>query len=251
MLRKQHGAIEWLEFDQFQDFKRLSHRLYLRHGGVSVGNYGTLNFSFKGGDNDTHVEQNYNLIKELSPKSNKIVRAAQCHSARLAKVTDSSPEVEFSCDGLYTLAQQAMLMILHADCQAAIFYDPIRHVLANIHCGWRGNVQNIYREAIFALKRDFGTKPEDLLVSISPSLGPEQAEFTNYRTELPEEFWQFQVKPYYFDLWAISRWQLEKEGILPHHIEIAQICTKSNPSDYFSYRNVKQSGRHATCAMLL
>ena len=29
------------------------------------------------------------------------------------------------------------LVIKQADCQAVILYDPHKHVLGNIHCGWR------------------------------------------------------------------------------------------------------------------
>ena len=83
-------------------------------------------------------------------------------------------------------------------------------------------------------------------MGISPSLGPQSAEFTHYRHELPESFWAFQINPNYFNFWEISRWQLETEGILPHHIQIAEIDTRSTPEDYFSYRREKISGRHGS-----
>jgi polyphenol oxidase len=136
------------------------------------------------------------------------------------------------------------------DCQAAILYDPIHRALANVHAGWRGNVQNIYRTAVQKMVHSFGSKPQDLLVGISPSIGPKHAEFKNYKSEFPEEFWEFQVKPTYFDLWQIARHQFESSGVLAHHIQIAEICTFDHPSDYFSYRRDKTTGRHATVAML-
>ena len=141
-------------------------------------------------------------------------------------------------------------MMKHADCQAAIFYDPVHHALANVHSGWRGNVKNIYQTTILKMASVFGTKPQDLLVGISPSLGPQHAEFKNYKVEFPEHFWSFQVCPEYFDLWAIARHQLEEAGVLPYHIEIAGICTYANKEDCYSYRRDKVTGRHATLAML-
>lgn len=143
------------------------------------------------------------------------------------------------------------LMIKHADCQAAIFYDPLHHAVANVHCGWRGNVKNIYREIVEAMGQRYGSRPQDLLVGISPSLGPQASEFRNYIKELPKSFWEFQIKPLYFDLWEISKQQLMGCGILSHHIEIAKICTFSTPEDCFSYRREKRSGRHATIVALL
>ena len=164
-------------------------------------------------------------------------------------VTEANPQLEPVADGLTTQRPYLGLLVLHADCQAAIFYDPIHHALANVHCGWRGNVQNIYKETIAFMAASYGTKASDLLVGISPSLGPEAAEFIHYRTEFPECYWDFCINNH-FNLWELSRYQLMAEGILPHHIEISGMCTYSHPEDCFSYRRAKKSGRHGTLAML-
>jgi YfiH family protein len=141
-------------------------------------------------------------------------------------------------------------MISHADCQAAIFYDPIQKAIANVHSGWRGNIQNIYASTILKMQQMYGSKPQNLLVCISPSLGPQSAEFTNFQNELPEAFWKFRTPPHHFDFWQISQYQLEESGVLPSHIQIAEIDTLSNPQDYFSYRHSKICGRNATvCAL--
>ena len=141
-------------------------------------------------------------------------------------------------------------MIKHADCQAAIFYDPVHHAVSCVHAGWRGNVQNIYAHAIAFMAGKFHSQPADILVCISPSLGPHFSEFKNYKTEFPESFWPFQIRPNYFNLWEISRTQLQECGILPHHIEIASICTYANEQDFFSYRRDKVTGRNATVVAL-
>lgn len=143
------------------------------------------------------------------------------------------------------------LLITHADCQAAIFYDPVHRALANVHSGWRSSVQNIYLETIHKMRERYGSRPEDLRVGISPSLGPEAAEFRDFKTLFPEPFWSFQTKAEYFNFWEISRWQLISAGVLPHHIEIAGICTYSTPKDWFSYRREPCSGRHGTIAALV
>lgn len=163
-----------------------------------------------------------------------------------------TPKEEFlDCDGLMTSHKDWGLLIDHADCQAAIFYDPVHKAIANIHAGWRGQVQNIYRETILKMAQTFGTQPRDLLVCISPSLGPQNGEFKNYVDELPKEFWRFQIKPTYFDLWAITKHELETCGVLPHHIEMAEMDTYAHPSDFYSYRREKTTGRHGTVIALL
>jgi copper oxidase (laccase) domain-containing protein len=114
--------------------------------------------------------------------------------------------------------------------------------VANVHAGWRGQVKQIYRITLDKMACVFGTRPEEVLVCISPSLGPDHSEFIHYQEELPTDFLLFQTKPTYFDLWAISQYQLESCGVLPHHIEIAKIDTYAHPDDFFSYRREKATG---------
>jgi YfiH family protein len=180
----------------------------------------------------------------------KIASVYQVHSDTVVHVSNRDSLDLGEADALCTQLSEVGLMIKHADCQAAIFYDPVNRALANVHAGWRGNVKNIYGKTLDRLKEAFGTSPRDLIVCISPSLGPSHAEFQNYREEFPEAFWKFQIVPQYFDLWALARSQLEERGVPTDQIEIASICTHANPQDFFSYRRDKITGRHATIAAL-
>jgi polyphenol oxidase len=249
MIRKNVNGVQWLEFELIADIPNLQHAVFLRHGGVSQGEWGSLNVGFSVGDSDDNVKENLKRISKLFNASH-LISSNQCHGKAIYKVIQLDDRVPHPCDALTTQGINTPLLIKHADCQAAIFYDPINHAVANVHAGWRGNVQNIYSEIIQFMKHAYFSKPENLLVCISPSLGPDQSEFINFRNELPEPFWEFQIKPSYFDLWAVSKMQLTKGGILPHHIQFAEMCTRTNPEDFFSYRRCKNSGRHATVVAL-
>jgi polyphenol oxidase len=248
MIRKKQGKIEWLEFEILADQPGIVHGVFLRHGGVSGGSLTSLNAGGSTGDTDENIAENRQRIMQAL-KMKCFVSGKQVHGDGVACVNEKDQHLG-DCDALVTDKAHIGLMIKHADCQAAVIYDPVRRVLANVHSGWRGNVKNIYRATIQKMGQAFGSRPEDLLVGVSPSLGPEHAEFKNYKVEFPEDFWTFQVRPEYFDLWAIARHQLEQCGVLPHHIEIAGICTYANKEDCFSYRRDKVTGRHATIAML-
>jgi polyphenol oxidase len=248
LIRKKVGEIQWLEFEIFAEEPTLIHGVFLRHGGVSSGSYTSLNLGKDIGDLTENILENRRLVlSALSVPA--CISCHQVHGNEVKLVTDPSQNIG-ECDGITTQQTNLGLFIKHADCQAAIIYDPIERALANVHAGWRGNVKNIYRAAVQKMVQSFGSKPQNLLVGISPSIGPKNAEFKNYKLELPEEFWDFQVKPTYFDLWQIARHQFEEEGVLSHHIQIAEICTVDHPADYFSYRRDKTTGRHATVAML-
>lgn len=254
MQHVQQDGIEWLEFDLLADIPSLKHAVFLRCGGVSPKPYDSLNASYDVGDDSKYVKQNLERIQSIlqkgCPQPIVLKWAKQCHGKQVALITQQSPQEMINYDALMTKDSGIALLIKHADCQAAIFYDSKNHAIANVHAGWRGIVQNIYAETIQAMKRQFGSHPADLLVCISPSLGPDDAEFIHYNQELPEEFWEFQVKPTYFNFWDISENQLQAAGILPHHIEIMKISTLSNPKDFFSYRGQSVTGRHATCVLL-
>jgi hypothetical protein len=244
MIRKKKDGVEWLEFELLADIPWISHGVFLKHGGVSEGPYASLNAGMTSGDDARLVQRNREKIRAII--SAPLIMGKIHHKTNIGCIPFDNPNLLEDCDGMVTKQKHLGLMITHADCQAALFVDPKQKVVANIHCGWRGNVQNIYAIAIDYLKKKMGCHPENLLVGISPSLGPEASEFKNYEVEIPQELWEFQYKPTYFNLWEMSRMQLEKAGILPHHIQIAGLCTHSCPEDYFSYRREKLSGRNAT-----
>lgn len=246
MERHARNGLEWLTFDHLSECPRLTHGVFLRHGGVSEGAFTSLNFGMTQGDCPSAVSANRKRALQALGISG-YVNLYQKHSDR---VVEAKPSFKEEGDSLITDLPDLGLLILHADCQAAIFYDPVHHTLANVHAGWRGSAANIYAKTIERMKIRYGTRPENLLVGISPSLGPSAAEFRNYRDELPQSFWPYQVKPTYFDFWEISRVQLREAGVLPHHIEIAGLCTHAHAQDFFSYRRVKASGRHGTIAAL-
>ncbi len=248
MIRKEKDGVEWLEFEKLAALPGIAHGVFLRKGGKSQGAYASLNAGGGSGDDPQTVEENREIIREiLGVKC--LSNGKQVHGDHLAYVSiDSCDQGE--CDGLLTQEKGIGLMIKHADCQAALFYDPEHRLLANVHCGWRGNVQNIYRKTVYEMKKR-GTDVKNLIVCISPSLGPDISEFKNYQQELPPEFLPFQFKPLHFNLWEISRKQLLDAGVREENIEIAGICTYTEEKDFFSYRRDKITGRNATVGALL
>ncbi|MDD2901943.1 MAG: polyphenol oxidase family protein, partial [Syntrophales bacterium] len=153
-------------------------------------------------------------------------------------------------DILVTTVPGLGLLIKQADCQAVMLYDPVHRVAANVHCGWRGQVAGILQEAVTRLGENYGCRPQDLVAALGPSLGPCCAEFRHYREEVPPEFWPYQVKPTYFDLWTLSRDQLLAAGLQPEKIDIAGICTRCRGDEFFSYRRDRVTGRQGAVIAL-
>lgn len=232
----------------------LVHGVFTRHGGVSRPPYSTLNVAWNNGDSQEAVRENLLRVKKAAG-ADCLVASPQVHGDVVHVIDEKALQnaqarppllITPPGDALATNLPGIGLLIKIADCQAVFIVDPVRKVIANIHSGWRGSVQNIAGNTVRVLRDRFGCRPQDLLAAVSPSLGPCCAEFRNYRDELPEEFWTFQPKPEYFDFWEITRRQLMDSGLRAESIETANRCTVCESEDFFSYRGQKpMTGRMA------
>ena len=176
-----------------------------------------------------------------------LVSARQVHGSRVFNAKESLEadlEVE-GFDALITNVPGLGLMIQQADCQAVMLFGPEKMAIGIAHAGWRGSINDVISRTVIAMGNAFATAPADLIAAISPSLGPCCAEFIHYKDELPVSLHGYQVRPNYFDFWAISRDQLCTAGVRPENIHIAGICTCCN-RDYFSYRRERKTGRFAS-----
>ncbi len=243
------SKIEWLDYDLFEEYSHVIGKTFLRHGGVSKAPFDSLNISDDIGDHLDAVKLNRERIRAFL-KLPHLIFAKQMHGTNIVEITKENVKEVHQADVLCTKELNIGLVIAHADCQAAIFYDPQKEVIAVAHAGWKGLVQNIYQKVVFYLTEHFQSKPEDLLVAISPSICPEHAEFKNYKSEIPKDLWSYQTKPSYFDLWKIALDQLNLAQVAKEHIEVAGICTFCEKKDYYSFRRENKTGRHATVAAL-
>lgn len=241
--------LEWLEFDLLKPYPWIAQAVFLKHGGTSSGSFASLNLADNVGDQPESIKVNRELVRK-SLQAPHIVFANQEHKSNVVEVTLANASKLPPADALFTREKNLGLAITHADCQAAIFYDPENEVIGVAHAGYKGLGLNIYKSMIDALKKNVKTNPQNLIVCISPSLGPDHAEYIHYKTELPESFWEFQVKPKHFDFWTIAQNQLMDEGVQEKNIEIVKTCTFCEKNDYFSFRREKKTGRHATIAMM-
>lgn len=241
--------IQWLEFDLLKHYPHVQHAVVLRHGGVSQKNHATLNLGSATSDVPNAVKLNREEVRKTFQLKH-LVFPQQTHGVEVARITAENALHPPQADALFTTEKNIGLAVTHADCQAAVFYDPKHEAVAVAHCGWRGNVQNYYAIVVEKLQQQIGTRPQDLIVCLSPSLGPDHSEFKNYKEEFPPELWDFQVKPFYFDLWAIAKKQLVGAGVPEKQIEITSICTYCAEKDYFSHRRDKETGRNATFVAL-
>ncbi|AGT70538.1 polyphenol oxidase [Chlamydia trachomatis] len=189
-------------------------------------------------DDKEEASQVSDEVISSSLGGNDFCNARQVHGTSVRYVTPKTPK-RAPADGLFTTTLLLSLHIYHADCQAAIFYDPENHVIANVHAGWRGLVGNIYAVTVRLLKKTFNTRPQDLIVAISPSLGPDMAVYLDYKRLFPSSFFPLMPKENHLDFRAVARKQLLSEGLSSNHIFISERCTCSESNTFFSFRSWK------------
>ena len=224
--------LNWLESGQFKSLKRISHA-FLK--GLDL-NIDPCNLKLKDQNSIKLICNEFSL--------DRLAIAKQMHSDDILCIDSSNSNSLLQCDALITQKKNIGLCIKHADCQAALFFDPKKNVIANAHCGWKGSTLNIYSKLIKKMVQNYQCSPKDILVCISPSLGPNSSEFIHYKKEFPKRLWGYEFKSNYFDFWQISYDQLINAGILAENIEISRICTYQNSSDFFSYRKDKTTKRN-------
>jgi purine-nucleoside/S-methyl-5'-thioadenosine phosphorylase / adenosine deaminase len=228
----------------------LQHAVFTRLGGVSSAPFASLNVSYGTQDDAGKVRENLRRVRAATGNAS-LVYGRQVHGGTLLAIHEHlplDPEIPYpleGVDGFISSVPGLTMMVKVADCQGVLLFDPRRRVAAAVHAGWRGSVQNVVGKAVRLMAAEFQCRPADLIAGISPSLGPCCAEFRNWRHELPEHFLPYQVRPTYFDFWAISRAQLMEAGVPGENIEIAGLCTRCHPDVFYSYRGEGQTGRSA------
>src|SRR6266568_88695 len=151
---------------------------------------------------------------------------------------------------LITNLPDVPLFILIADCAALSFYDPVRKVIGLGHAGWRGTVGGIARKMVEAMNAAFDCNPADLLVGISPSIGPccyqvRDDVVAAFQEAFPDQADAIFVRQpdgsTHLDMWTALTCQMRSSGVREEHIELASICTACN-TDLF-YSNRAEGGR--------
>lgn len=217
-----------------------------RRGGVSPPPFDTANISFDVGDEPARVAQNRRGLAaglglpgwcEL-----KQVHGDALHMEPALTPLDTPATLEG--DALATAEPGKALAVKTADCQPVLLAHESGRFVAALHVGWRGNVANLPGSAVARLCAHYGCAPAELFAVRGPSLGPQEAQFTNFEAEFGAGFRDvYDAARQTVDLWRLTRRQLEGAGLRPGRIFGLDLCTRENPRDFFSFRAARVTGR--------
>jgi len=254
IIHSKKGDIEYLEFNALKDLK---HCITLRHGGFSENEHESLNFRIYGTDKKENVLKNVEIVKEELGFSN-IYKSHQAHTDRVISINDDNKDnyefgvtTEETADGYIINEKKIATMITTADCNPIIIYDPKNEVCANVHAGWKGVINGIYINAINIMEEKYNSNIKDLIICIGPSIRKccftsKEESFKEKFTEkfkYEEEYLEYEVdkETFHIDLIKILKKELNNAGIMSEQIHVADICTRCNTEDFFSYRHSVQN----------
>jgi YfiH family protein len=224
-----------------------------RQGGKSSGKYRSLNVGFHVGDDPHKVKQNHQIIKETFAPHADIAYMDQIHSDKVCQLQDIN-EIA-TCDSLLTDQKDKILMVMVADCIPLLFFDTKQKLVAAIHAGRKGTFLNIVAKTLESMSLGYGSKSEDIYVSIGPHIHEccyeVGMEIVNEALALGyEKAIETRDEHSYLNMQKIIMEQLLELGIKQEHIEVVDICTACNTQSFFSYRKEGQTGRFCGVIML-
>ena len=244
------------------------HGFFTRHGGVSGGDFDSLNVSTarkdRSGnlDNQKNVFENYRIaLSALGTVPEKAVGAKQVHENTVLRVTDEdsargiNPSLaELSgCDGLFldgSARKIDALCVKTADCVPILLSSKDGKEVSAVHAGWRGTVADIVTKAA----EKFTCKKEDILCAIGPCIGVCCYEVGEEVYEAVKRLFSFKgIKDKTESMFRnictctantkkkanlseINRQLLINFGIPEENIDVSEICTACHEDEFFSHR---------------
>jgi YfiH family protein len=236
-------------------------------GGVSSGPYASLNLGLHVGDEPGHVLENRRRIAAaLDAEPGDFVFCVQAHGPNVQVVTAadrgrgtlSQDDAVRDTDALVTADPGVILTVMVADCVPIVLYDPVAHVLACVHAGWRGTVARVSEAAVRSM-RSLGSDPGNIIAGLGPAIAPDRYQVgEDVRRAAEEGLGSGAAKviradgtgKWLFDLWTANQLVLEEAGVPGASIRVAAIATGSDRGLFFSDREVRPCGRFAAMARL-
>jgi len=247
-LNKKH-SIQYFESSYLSGCDFLTHAFCTRLGGLSEEDYKSLNISFKEGDLESRVLQNWNrLAMAFAIPLENFLTLNQVHGDDIFVIKpygDYLPsDASLSYDAIVTPRENLAICIKTADCVPVFIVDRSKKIIAAVHAGWKGTALEISAKVVRLLLDKYGSYPRDILAAVGPSIGlccfeVDEDAADSFRNQKDHgEFLFAGNKPgkWIVDLAEANRRQLIHCGIPEENIDICGLCTSCRQDLFFSHR---------------
>ncbi len=214
-----------------------------RAGGVSVGEYASMNLGTGSGDEPGRVERNRQVVADLLPTAPRYM--VQVHGNQVADLDIFREADTPSADAAVSSTPGRVATVLTADCMPLFVADMRGGRVGIAHAGWRGMASGVIENVV----RSLGAPAADVAAWMGPAIGP-----TAFQVgpEVKEAFERFDPAAgtafvpdapgkFMCDLYALARQRLTRAGV--REIHGGGYCTHGEATRFFSYRRAPRSGR--------
>jgi YfiH family protein len=220
-----------------------------RLGGVSEGDFASLNLGILTEDDPARVVENRTrLCNAVDADPDGATMAWQRHGATVTRAQSRgivTPGTVYDhCDGLWSDQPGRAMLLLTADCMpiALARDDGEQPAVGILHAGWRGLLAGIVATGVRAI----GAR--GLTAAIGPSIGPCCYE-VGEEVALPfrEAFGDDVARHGTLDLWTSAERALRAAGV--QHVDRFDLCTSCHGERFFSHRrDAGKTGRQGVIA---
>jgi YfiH family protein len=228
----------------------IRHGFFTRAGGVSEGEFASLNCGYSSGDDALRVETNRaRALERLGMPPASLCTARQVHGSDVVLAREPQPRrPTMAADALVTDRPGITLGVLSADCAPVLLADLDAGVIGAVHAGWRGARAGVLEAAVQAMVA-LGASPARMAAAIGPCIAQ-----TSYEVG-PELLRAFtEGDPGCADLFApvagSDRLRFDLKGYLLRRLARAGIAaptalpddTHADEARFFSARRTRQRG---------
>jgi len=244
------------QFDSLADESSVKHFVTDRNS-QPLKNEFTLSYSSLPDRNEI-LQNRISLADAMNIPESNLYFPSQVHQTKIVNVNRQTLKEEvLETDALISNTKGICIAVMSADCVPILLYDRKNRAVGAVHSGWRGTVARILEKTLHQMNLQFGTKGEDVMACIGPSVCQDSYEVgeevvrevtlafgQNSDLMIPQA--NNKAKP---DLWSANKIQLLAFGVDPSRIEVSNLCSVKNNHHFFSARK-GDSGRYAAGIML-
>jgi YfiH family protein len=245
---------EGVEHYEYSPDPRLLIAFLTRRGGVSHGDYESLNLSFDVGDKTYHVDENYAKIRQAL-RLPTILTVKQIHSDTVLPIAyERTPPELLEGDACFTDRTGLGLGLKLADCLPVYIYAANFSCVGIAHCGWRGTAARLAEKTARQMSRRYAVPLPDLRFALGPCICPNcyhvgddvRVRFCNDfpaadKFLAPVSTNRGHVK-YSLDIRAANQWLLKEMGLT--ETRSLGLCTRETANLFYSARRDKTTGRN-------
>lgn len=259
-------SVPYLTYNSLSEINFINHAFSTRLGGVSEGEFTSMNMAFNRGDNPESVTENYKRIcKSAGFDFDSLTASAQDHNTFVRAVTSENkgvgiykPRDLHSVDALITNEKGVTLVTYYADCTPLFFVDIKQKAIGLAHAGWRGTVGRIGEKVVNKMIELYGTNPADIIAAIGPAISVccyevdepcadnfyALSDLDSSRFVFPKDNGKYMI-----DLLETNRQILVAAGVKNENITVSDVCTNCNSELLWSHRATK--GKRGTMSAFM